>query len=63
DMFIVDSIGYWNGGKSASCIFMMVIYTESDTYTIDLVYPEEDFDYSDAVKEEMIYSVRVLPQD
>lgn len=63
DVFILDSIGYWDGEKEPSCIFVMIIYTESNTYTLELVYPEEDFDYSDAVKEEIIYSIKLKTQD
>ena len=59
DVFVLDMIGYWNGAKEASSMFFLVVYTESHTYNLTMRYPEEDFDYSDAIKEEMIYSIRL----
>ncbi|MEM8887758.1 MAG: hypothetical protein AAGD28_07205 [Bacteroidota bacterium] len=59
DIFVVDMIGYWNGAKEPSSMFFLVVYTETHTYKLTMRYPEEDFDYCDAIKEEMIYSIRL----
>lgn len=59
DIFILDFIGYDNGSKQPSSILFLSIFTEAHWYSFTLVYPEADFDYSDAIKEEIIYSIRV----
>ena len=59
DIFVLDMIGYWNGAKEPSSMFFLVVYTETHTYDLTMRYPEADFDYSDAIKEEMIYSIRL----
>ncbi|MEL6254449.1 MAG: hypothetical protein AAFR87_20740 [Bacteroidota bacterium] len=60
DIFVLDMIGYWNGAKEPSSMFFLHVYTESHTYNLTMRYPEEDFDYSDSIKEEMIYSIRLV---
>ncbi|MDW3650447.1 MAG: hypothetical protein R8P61_25460 [Bacteroidia bacterium] len=59
DVFVLDMIGYWNGAKEPSSMLFLVVFTETHTYNLSMRYPEEDFDYSDAIKEEMIYSIRL----
>lgn len=59
DIFILDFIGYDNGSKNPSSILFLSIFSPSHWYSFTLKYPEEDFDYSDAIKEEMIYSIRI----
>lgn len=58
-LYILDIIGYWNGSKTPSSMLFILVFTAEFFYDITLRYPEADFDYSEAVKEEMIYSIRL----
>lgn len=62
-LYILDIIGYWNGSKTPSSMLFILIFTEENFYDITLRYPEADFDYSEAVKEEMIYSIRIEKEE
>jgi len=62
-LYILDIIGYWNGSKTPSSMLFIHVFAEEHFYDILLRYPEPDFDYSDAIKEEMIYSIRIEKEE